>query len=91
MRVFKWFSVFALAFVAGCSPLSSNPSPTAEPMPVVTVSITIEEGHDLHNVKRPTRVDVIMAPTGDPVQRCEDMGGKVVSVGGRIVCEDVDY
>lgn len=36
-------------------------------------------------------LSVRMQPTGDPYQRCADMGGHIAWVAPDLVCQDVDF
>lgn len=84
-------AVVGLVLLTGCEPASQ---PVQRPITETfqRTEVTYIEGNTVPDVAPPTKLNVVLIPTGDPEQRCLDMGG-FYSYGADNVhyCMDVDY
>lgn len=85
-------SIIAIVAVWSLVALAASACSTdKEPTPNTTPIVVVTEGDTVANLAPPTRLDIIMQPTGNPKLRCADAGGTFKELNGRLLCEDVDY
>lgn len=85
-------TIVLLLPLAACTPTQvANLLNVSHPAQNV-VTIT-EDQVDVPNVSPPQRLDEVMNPSGDPVQRCLDFGGEPIwyPTFKQLVCEGIDY
>lgn len=92
MRSIKYIGVLlGVVLLSACDPIGADTNP-GNPVDVsITTDVTVHEGEEVRNIDPPTKLHVIMDPSGDPEQRCLDMGGGFMSANGLLLCQDVDY